>query len=484
MRVLGNFPFEMFGPREEWPFEEVLSFGPSSGRRVGDAQFDYDIPFDGGEASIHQLLSSLPAGFAPDAILLLWPDQEPIPRDLEQSPVPVIAIVSDYNLTLPFFLRSWPFFDLVLCDRPGLQVLGRMPFARVEAACQYSFRPDVHRIYEDASGKPIPRDIDISFVGNLNPELQRERTSFLERLRMLGDHCNVFVGSVAQGEPYGRMLSRSKIAFNRSIRGEMNLRAFEATACGALLFMERENTEVRDYFVDGEEVVLYSPDDLEEKLLYYVEHDEERERIAERGHARVQHYRLANLLGQLPRLISEIDVHKRPRGDVLTLQLGRGELLMPTWCNSEGSFIPLGYALRRAPHSPLVRNQIAVSMLWRHAHHVPPEQAFPHFAQATQIDPEYLPAHWNLYWIAQMSGNAPVADTMLDAIAHTIEKDELSIAKFDGLMLPLGFSRSQREQASAWCETWRTGFTDPLLALHRDWLARERARQEAERAHA
>ena len=50
-------------------------------------------------------------------------------------------------------------------------------------------------------------------------------------------------------------------------RGEMNLRAFEVPACGAMLMMESSNLEVRECFVPGHEVVLYGDDDLEEQVM-------------------------------------------------------------------------------------------------------------------------------------------------------------------------------------------------------------------------
>src|SRR5205807_214149 len=41
------------------------------------------------------------------------------------------------------------------------------------------------------------------------------------------------------GDEYRKLLSRARIVFNRSIRGECNKRVFEAAATGALLFQCR-----------------------------------------------------------------------------------------------------------------------------------------------------------------------------------------------------------------------------------------------------
>ncbi|MFQ5504016.1 MAG: hypothetical protein ACE5F1_04360, partial [Planctomycetota bacterium] len=141
MNVLANFPYEMFGDREDYPFDRILTFGPPEGRQVGGELFSYDIPFDPGTGSIWDLLQLLPRDFEPDCLVFWWPDQDPLPEGLQNCPVPVVGVLSDYNLTLPYLTRLWPFFDLMLTDTPGVQILGRLPFARVEPWCQFSFRP-------------------------------------------------------------------------------------------------------------------------------------------------------------------------------------------------------------------------------------------------------------------------------------------------------------------------------------------------------
>ena len=334
----------------------------------------------------------------------------------------------------------------------------------------------MHRIYTEPSGEPIERDIDICFVGNLNPRVQRERAPYLHRIHALRDRYRVHIGSTQQGEEYGRLLSRSRITFNRSIRGEINLRCFEAPACGSLLFIERENQEVRDYFEEGREVVLYSPEDLELKLHYYLTHEDERAAIAAAGYERVQQYRLASLLRDLPERIRQLDRARRPNADALTTALGRGELIMSTWAQGEALLVPLLEAVRRAPHSPLVRNQLAAAMLWRCPAQIPEQEAYQHLAAATHLDPEYLPARWNLYGLAEQRGQTELADALLRDIEQIISSRELPPNAVDGLVLPLGYSDRQRELANAWCSAQREGFTSPLLDLHRSWLHAARSK--------
>src|SRR5262249_51179957 len=113
-----------------------------------------------------------------------------------------------------------------------------------------------------------------------------------------------------------------RIVFNRSARGECNMRAFETTAAGALLFQEADNCEVSNYFVPGQEFVAYTDANLEELLEYYLIHEEERRAIAEAARDKVQAYgyealwgtALARVAEELPRLRER---HAQPGGETI-----------------------------------------------------------------------------------------------------------------------------------------------------------------------
>src|SRR5207245_9689137 len=95
-------------------------------------------------------------------------------------------------------------------------------------------------------------------------------------------------------EEYRKLVGRSRIVFNVSIRGECNKRVFEAAA-GALLYQEEGNREVPAYFRDRHECVYYTEENLEPLLEYYLEHEEERRAIAEAARARVTDFSFEKL---------------------------------------------------------------------------------------------------------------------------------------------------------------------------------------------
>jgi hypothetical protein len=97
-----------------------------------------------------------------------------------------------------------------------------------------------------------------------------------------------------RGEAWGldmyRVLARAKIALNRHIDVAEdyanNMRLYEATGVGTLLLTDAKSN-LGDLFEPGEEVVTYaSEDDLVKMINHYLDHGDERRRIAQAGQER------------------------------------------------------------------------------------------------------------------------------------------------------------------------------------------------------
>lgn len=143
-------------------------------------------------------------------------------------------------------------------------------------------------IFNDAGFK---RDIDVSFAGSVDPYYERQA-----RLHALfSNNINVYVSGGQREhrlsiEDYAAILKRSKITlnFSRNPHGQFQIRGrvYEATLCGAML-LESENPETARWF---EPMVDYVPfrdgKDLVAKVRYYLENDDEREKIAAAGHSK------------------------------------------------------------------------------------------------------------------------------------------------------------------------------------------------------
>ena len=194
-----------------------------------------------------------------------------------------VGVFGDWNLGGQAIQQSAAIFDLLIADVNGADRLRALGFDRVVSTPLWSFDPDLHRRIPN-----VTRDIDILLVGNFNHEIQRERSRWLGRVARLSSQFKVLLAAGIYGEEYAHLLNRAKIVFNRSIRGELNMRAYEAPACGAMLFYERENREIGSLFGDCRECVLYGEDDMEALAAYYLRHEDERAAIAEAGWTRVQ----------------------------------------------------------------------------------------------------------------------------------------------------------------------------------------------------
>lgn len=73
----------------------------------------------------------------------------------------------------------------------------------------------------------------------------------------------------------------------KSISSGIPLRALDIMACGGFL-LSNYQTELAENFADGEELVLYTDiNDLKNKTAYYLEHEEERVKIAKAGKKKV-----------------------------------------------------------------------------------------------------------------------------------------------------------------------------------------------------
>ncbi len=455
MRVLCNLPLECFDDRSTFAPIDLVTYGPADRVVVDGHHYPPDVVFDPSTGTLEELLASLPNGWRPDLILIWWPDQDPLPEGLERSAVPVVAVVSDYNLTLPYTAQLWPFFDVVLVDRSGVDVLQGLGFADVRPFVQFSFKRRDHRIHERT-----PRTIDVGFAGNLNPVVQRERAPWLARVARLRDRgIGVDIRSGVFGDAYGRFLSSVRIGFNRSIRGEMNLRAFEVPACGALLMIERENLEVRDFLTPGEECVLYGDDDFESIVQSLLDDPGTIERIAAAGHRRVQSHRMGD------RLRAMLDFLRargpgRPESTPFDRALGRGTAMLATWARGTGNVRCLLEACRLAPNDPRPWNALGVAML-----RADPErhlrQAYDAFVRAAALSPSYAPAALNAALLLQSSDRPDLRDRHLTEAARRLTANA-TFADLDGPLLPSVFSERAIDASHALARAVRAGSPRPL----------------------
>jgi tetratricopeptide (TPR) repeat protein len=225
--------------------------------------------------------------------LFLWCGNVAIPSWVWSVPVPLIALAPEPHLYWHPYRQVLARCDLVITDSPGTERFHRSGWdharpGNLQGLDQYFFKE-----IEQSAGE---RDIDILFVGDLNPAVQTTWLPWIGRLSALGDRFKVLIATGVSGAEYRSLLRRSKLAFNFSSHGECNRRALEAAAAGAVLLQEAENLEVATYLTPGTEFVPYTQDDFESVVTRLLASVHERQGLLERAKERVRSYRFDALI--------------------------------------------------------------------------------------------------------------------------------------------------------------------------------------------
>ena len=140
-------------------------------------------------------------------------------------------------------------------------------------------------------------DTIVQFPMNLEPKYVGVTTRGLGNSEFLDYITNWAEGAIGNrnglnAEEHTEFLNSGLMVIQNSRWGEITRRIFEGMACGKLVLTDRLDTirGLEEIFIDGEDIVLYNDMfDCIEKMNYYNENEEERERIAHNGMMKVLH---------------------------------------------------------------------------------------------------------------------------------------------------------------------------------------------------
>lgn len=154
------------------------------------------------------------------------------------------------------------------------------------------------------------RSIRLGKVLNRNSTLRKfallnERPG---KINMPQSFIQAKINSPLYGIEMMKAIFKSKIGIN--IHGGIasnfasNVRMFEVTGCGSMLITDRKNN-ITDIFVPDEEIICFdNAQDCFEKISWYLEHEQERSKIAEAGQKRtIKDHSLAQRVNQLHEII-------------------------------------------------------------------------------------------------------------------------------------------------------------------------------------
>lgn len=420
-------------------------YPPHDVKWFGEGDSDIAIPPDG--IYFQNILDKLPPGWQPDVAIFSDLAYHLIPPGIEEAPFPTAAIISDWNLSFEALKKSVGCFDYIFTDLKGVEVFKRHGYSHVEYFPMFSFDPEIHRPMPD-----VEKIYDICFIGNLNHAVQRERVKWLRKIAMLSEKYKVIIAGGIYGEDYTRLLNQSRIIFNRSIRGEMNMRAHEAPACRSLLFYEEENLEVRNFYEDRIHCVLYNEENLEELLDHYLRNEGEREAIVQRGYEKVQELsyekRLAALFEWLENNIDKSRRRKRRIFECTPSDRNRIRADQAFWSITSGGMEiaeeELQKGLLRCPENPELWNNRGVVLIATQgtgkskteARTIRIAEALHCFQTAIEKDPAYAPAHFNLACCYYGIGHLESSEAAVCKAISVLKENPGHTSSLSGLYLP------------------------------------------------
>lgn len=211
--------------------------------------------------------------------LHIWVDwgEDALTSMLPYSPInmsglhPSVYVSSDTHLGYKYRMNKAKEFDHVFVNQKDAVEM----FAKDGVKAKWLPHAVEPKAYPN---KPIAmKKYDIGFVGYVTFE---KRVDMLDKL--FAAFPNFYYGQ-ALFEDCAEIYRKSRIVFNTAATDDLNMRCFEATATGAFLLTEDIPT-IHELFDVGKHLVTYkNMDDAIEKARYYIEHEDEREKIARAG---------------------------------------------------------------------------------------------------------------------------------------------------------------------------------------------------------
>jgi hypothetical protein len=231
---------------------------------------DQNIPV-GMEPDMRALWQRLPSEMRPD--LYLWVESVSgyFPMNLNALTIPKACYLIDSHLNLQWHVEWAKQFDHVfIAQREYLEAFrnaGNRSVHWLPLGCD----PGIHRQATRV------KNHDVGFVGSLNTERRVALLNMIES-RFRVSYERSFWTDMAD------FFAQCRIVFNNAIRNDLNMRVFEVLSTGSFLLTDHAQQSGQEVlFHDREELGIYRDQDILNAVTYYLEHEEERERIAARG---------------------------------------------------------------------------------------------------------------------------------------------------------------------------------------------------------
>jgi len=236
------------------------------------------------------------------------------PNDIMKIKNKTRALLFHFNADSPFdkeksnrhpnLIKNMPFYDCYFIWHKGLipKIYDRGA-KRVEYL-PFAWDPELHPPINLPEMDSIKYGSDVVFIGNWTPERERWLESIRDlNLTIWGEPAckwgrmgkgselfNKWRPISVRGIEFAKVVRASKINLNflrDQNKGSHNMRTFEVPGCGGFLLTERSEEQC-EFFEEDKEIACFStPEELREKIKFYLPRDELRRKMAEAAHRKV-----------------------------------------------------------------------------------------------------------------------------------------------------------------------------------------------------
>jgi len=215
-------------------------------------------------------------------------------RDLHEiSNIPKVVIVADYFGWRQNTVNQW-----LHLNKYDLAFVFNEHWTKVELG-KKKLVPKIFVIPPGADGfffkqMNLPRTIDVMSTASQSTNFYPFRASINQTLRGMQDIKTQI--EKLPPKKYAEYLNKSKIFLHGADRvGGVSFKCFEAMACGTLLLTHWVPGMVTYGLIAGKHFAAFNgPEDIEEKIYYWLKHEEQRQKLAEAG----RRYTLRNFTNQ------------------------------------------------------------------------------------------------------------------------------------------------------------------------------------------
>ncbi len=269
-----------------------------------------------GAPSLDRILAQLPPGWQPDLFILWRPEYGFIPAGLELAPFPTATLTSDWYLAFADSLDAARRVDVVVTGTRGARVFAAAGLPRVLALPMLGYEPEVDGV------RALPqeqRDLDVFCGGNPSWAIHARRQQITAALLDLMPGVSVHHGPYVGHDRFNALMGRSRLFVNQTVIGELNMKVYEATASETCLLVEEGNLDVARHLEPGRSVVLFNRGNLQEKVRYYLEHEDQRRAVARAGRLAMASFtyrhNFRTIVEQVLELVRGSDM-ERPRSEI------------------------------------------------------------------------------------------------------------------------------------------------------------------------